>query len=155
MTSPTARTLGLLRASGYVAEAVERWIPRANVRRDLFGVADVLAIHPHRRPAFLLVQATSRGNVSARVRKAQGRVELAAWLRAGGAFEVWGWFRTGKRWDVRRVAVQSKDLEAIPLTRIPRRARKPRQGDLFAADLAGADPGRDATSRAAPDKSGA
>ena len=39
--SPTARSLRYLRECGHVADVVERWIPRANVRRDLFGVIDV------------------------------------------------------------------------------------------------------------------
>jgi hypothetical protein len=141
--TPTARSLDLLRQSGYLAEPVERWLPGANLRRDLFHVGDVLAVHPHRQPAFLLVQATTRGHVQARLDKARCRPELAVWLRAGGAFEVWGWFCTGKRWDVRRVGVQAGDLAAVPLTRTPRRTRTPRQRDLFAGDLAGADRGPD------------
>lgn len=132
--TPTARTLDLLRASGYLAETVEKWIPRANVRRDLFHVGDVLAVHAHRRPAFLLVQATTRACVQTRLAKARGRPELAVWLRAGGAFEVWGWFRRGKRWEVCQVGVQGRDLEALPLTPVRRRARKPRQRDLFAGE---------------------
>jgi hypothetical protein len=129
MTSPTARSLALLRRSGYLAESVERWIPGANIRRDLFHVGDVLAVHPYRQPAFLLVQATSRPNVSARLAKAKASAELATWLRAGGAFEIWGWHRPGKRWEVHRVAVQ--DLGAVVVQAMPRRGRRAVQGDLF------------------------
>src|SRR5262245_3525007 len=39
----------MLRASGYTAAPVETWGPVANVRRDLFGVADVLAVRPATR----------------------------------------------------------------------------------------------------------
>jgi hypothetical protein len=131
MASPTARTLELLRKSGYVAESVEKWIPGANIRRDLFGMADVLAVHPHRRPAFLLVQATTRPNVGARLKKARARPELAAWLRAGGAFEVWGWFRRGKRWEVHRAALRAEDLAAVVIQVQPRTRRRPVQPGLF------------------------
>jgi hypothetical protein len=41
--SPTQRTLEYLRLSGYpLVGVVERWIPRALVRQDLFGILDVL-----------------------------------------------------------------------------------------------------------------
>jgi hypothetical protein len=133
--SPTVRTLDLLRASGYLAETVEKWLPRINRRRDLFHVGDVLAVHPHRRPGFLLVQATTRAHVQARLDKARGRPELAVWLRAGGAFEVWGWFRRGKRWEVLQVALEGTDRQTVPLTQITRRSRKPRQRELFNGEL--------------------
>ena len=69
--TPSGRSLMLLRRQGYLAETVERWIPRVNRRRDLFGFADLLAVHPRDR-LFLLVQATSLGNVAARLKKAKG-----------------------------------------------------------------------------------
>jgi hypothetical protein len=64
--SPTSRSLQLLRRSGFVAEPCERWLPGANVRRDLFHVGDVIACHAVRRE-LLLVQATSLSNLSARL----------------------------------------------------------------------------------------
>jgi hypothetical protein len=120
MTSPTARTLARLRRRGYLAGVVERWLPRANVRKDLFGCADVLAVHPRDR-AFLLVQCTSLAHVGDRLRKAKARPELAAWLQAGGAFEVWGWARRGRRWAVKGVAVRPGDLAAVVIEALPRR----------------------------------
>ena len=70
----TGRTLGLLRRAGFLAEIVERWvpIPGKNIRRDLFHVADVLAVHPTRK-TFLLVQVTSVGHIAHRLTKAKGR----------------------------------------------------------------------------------
>lgn len=130
MSSPTARTVQLLRKAGYLAEVVERWlpIPGKSVRRDLFGFADVLAVHP-RQHVFLLVQCTSLGHVADRLTKAKGRPELATWLAAGGQFEVWG---LGKR-GVKRVAVTGQDLAeatiVAPLRRSGGKGR--RQGLLF------------------------
>src|SRR5208282_1305404 len=128
--TPTARSLALLRRSGYVADVVERWIPGANVRRDLFGCIDVLAVRPAAR-AILAVQATTSDHLAHRLDKARKLPALAAWLRAGGAFEVWGWARRGKRWHVRRVAVRSEDLAAVVLEAPPRRRKGERQGELF------------------------
>lgn len=101
--TPTARTLQALRADGWTAEVVERWIPGANVRRDLWGIGDVLAM---RADALLLVQCTSRANVSARIRKAQAEPRLRTWLHhASRRFEIWGWGKRQGRWNCRVVPV--------------------------------------------------
>lgn len=67
-TSPTARSLKYLRGLGYIADVTERWIPRRNVRKDLFGFIDILAISD---TEVLAVQSTGGdgGNVAARVTK--------------------------------------------------------------------------------------
>ena len=49
-----------------MCDVVERWIPGANIRRDLFGIADLLCIKEGSKP--LLVQVTSTG-VSTRIKK--------------------------------------------------------------------------------------
>jgi len=77
---------------------------------DLYGVIDVLAIHPER--GILGVQACSDGgkrgsDVGAHVAKALAEPRLAIWLAAGGRFEIWGWGKRGaagkrKLWTLRR-----------------------------------------------------
>jgi len=42
--SPTTLTLRYLRRAGYLVDVAERWIIGANIRRDLFGCIDLLAI---------------------------------------------------------------------------------------------------------------
>src|SRR5262245_40135020 len=106
MTTPTARTLARLRDLGYTAAVVEKWVPYANVCRDLFGCIDVIAVHPRDR-IILGVQATTEAHVAHRLAKARALPELAAWLRSGGTFQVWGWCRRGRKWDVKIVAVQT------------------------------------------------
>jgi hypothetical protein len=59
------RTLNLLRRSGYTAEICERWIPGTGVRRDLFHVGDLFAVHAARRELWL-VQACTLSNLAAR-----------------------------------------------------------------------------------------
>jgi len=95
---------------------VEKWLPIER-RRDLFGIGDVLGVHP--RGEFLLVQCTSASNVSARVAKARSTPELATWLKAGGRFEVWGW----KGPEVKRVV---RDPEVVPITECPFECRASR-----------------------------
>lgn len=131
MISPTALTLAHLRRHGFLADVVERWLPHVHRRRDAFGFADILAIDC-REPGLLLVQCTTQAHVRDRLAKARGRPELAAWLRAGGRFEVWGWGKRAGRWRVKIVAVRGGDLEAAPILDYRlRRGRRPRQRELF------------------------
>jgi hypothetical protein len=113
-----------------VAAVVERWNAHAGIRQDLWGFADILGVHPVRRE-FLLVQTTTLANVSSRLSKAQGRAELAAWVRAGGMFQVHGWHRAGTKWTVKVVAVDAPDLAAVVVTPRPRRGRRARQKELW------------------------
>lgn len=86
--SPTQRSLAHLRSQGYLAEVVERWIPGANIRKDLFGFIDILAIRDNE---VLGVQATSRDNVAARVAKIAEHENVAAVRKANIRIEVHGW----------------------------------------------------------------
>jgi hypothetical protein len=130
--TPTARTLAYLRRAGFLlAAVVEAWIPHASLRRDLFGIADVLAVHPRDR-LFLLVQVTTAGHVAHRLAKVRARPELATWLRAGGRFEVHGWAQRGGRWCLPRGEVIGADLSDVVLSapRPRRRRRGDRQAEL-------------------------
>ena len=98
--SPTARSLAYLREQGYTVEVVERWIPGANIRKDLFGFIDLVAI---KRDETLAVQTTSYSNVSARVSKISEHENLAAVRAAGWRIEVHGWVRRKTGWHVRVV----------------------------------------------------
>lgn len=130
--SPTARTLRMLRRAGYAAAVVERFIPQTQRKADLFGVGDVLAVHPA-EPTVLLIQATTAGHLGDRLARCRARPELAAWLASGQRFEVWGWHRADGRWAVRRVAVQRGDLavDLTPRTRARRQRKGERQRSLF------------------------
>ena len=129
--SPTALTLRHLRAAGYLADVCERWIAQAGIRKDLFGIIDLIGITPD--SPVLAVQATSLANVSARVAKARSLPALAVWLRTGAKFQVFGWTKRGGKWHPRIVELSGPDLDADVLARPPRRPRKPtlEPGDLF------------------------
>ena len=66
MTSPTQRTLEYLRARGWSAWVVEKWIPRTKQRIDLFGFGDILAF---KGACVLIVQATTRAHAAERQAK--------------------------------------------------------------------------------------
>lgn len=107
--SPTARSLARLRKRGYHAAVVEHWNSHIKVRQDLWGIADVIAVHPMWRE-FVLVQATSVSNISSRVNKVKASRNLAPWILAGGRFVVHGWrkLKSGL-WDVREVEITLED----------------------------------------------
>ena len=131
--SPTALSLRLLRREGWQPAVVERWLPRINLRQDLWHFADVLACHPRER-RFLVVQVSSLGNLAGRLAKVRGRPEAATWLAAGGAIEVHGWALRNGRWHCKRVGIRPEDLAAVVITAPPRQRAPSRwqQGELYA-----------------------
>lgn len=98
-TSPTVLSLRHLRDDGWTAEVVERWIPGANIRRDLFGFIDILAI---KAGDVLAVQTTSAANVSARVRKIAESEHIGTIRDAGWSIHVHGWAKRAGRWTLTR-----------------------------------------------------
>lgn len=105
-TSPTQNSLRKLRAEGYVAEVVERWVPGANIRKDLFSFGDIVAISPrdeHGVRTMKIVQATSYSNLSARLKKI-AECEFAPMVReCGVGIEAHGWRKVKGRWTARVV----------------------------------------------------
>jgi hypothetical protein len=129
MSSPTQRTLKLLRKCGYLCAVVEKWNAHAGIRQDLFGFADIIAVHRFREPRMLLIQATGHTNVAGRLAKVKPMLPLRIWLGAGGAFEVWGW--NGKK--LRRVIVTERTLAGVPVElKHRRRIKQAEQKGLFA-----------------------
>ena len=127
MTSPTQLTLKRLRRDGWLAEVTERWNPYGGARVmrdgvlkpvgnrvDLYGCIDVLAVRSfvHGPDAGILgVQCTSRANQSARLKKAMALPALHTFLAGGGRFQVWGWKKIGRRWEVTIRAVAMSEVE--------------------------------------------
>ncbi len=129
--TPTALTMRYLRRAGYLPDIVERWIPGANIRKDLFGIGDLLAVTVNEPP--LLVQCTSLTNVSARIAKARQCPGLAIWLMTGSRFQVIGWAKVRGEWHSKIVELKGPDMAPDVLARPPRRRRSRYQaGDLFA-----------------------
>lgn len=103
MSSPTSRSLELLRDEGWLVAVVERWIPGANIRQDLFGLFDLIAI---REDATMVVQVTSASNVASRIRKITDSDKLPAVRKAGWLIECHGWAKRKNRW----ACVRREDL---------------------------------------------
>ncbi len=111
--SPTARSLKYLREAGWIVQIVEKWVPQAKRRIDLFGIGDLLAIKRGESP--LLIQCTSTSNVSARVNKSVSSVTLGVWLGSGGRFVVHGWSKKGKRGERKLWTLTERELDVSDL----------------------------------------
>lgn len=88
MSSPTQRSLKLLRDRGYTCAVVERWNAHAKIRQDLFGFIDVLAIG---EDEVIGVQACHASDVSKRIDKIANHDNVAAVRKAGIRILVHGW----------------------------------------------------------------
>lgn len=113
--SPTARSLKYLRDNGYVAEVVEKTVPRSFVKKDYIGIVDVIACgNGH----ILAVQVTTTGNLNARKLKALAEPRLLTWLESGGSFRLHGWSKRGgrgerKKWTLKEIELTIKDFAPI------------------------------------------
>jgi hypothetical protein len=90
--TPTQRTLKALKElyGPWSSGIVERWIPKACVRKDLFGIIDIVVTAGDR--GILGVQSTGQ-DFSGHHKKLteDKREECVRWLKAGGLLELWGW----------------------------------------------------------------
>lgn len=101
--SPTTRSLALLRSRGYTAEVVERWIPNARKRHDLFGFIDIVAL---RGAETLSVQACAAASRADRVRKIADSPLLPIVREAGWRVVVIAWRKNARgRWVASEVDV--------------------------------------------------
>jgi len=100
MSSPTQRSLKYMRDLGYHAEITERWIPGANLRKDLWSFCDVLCLH-RETGEMVAVQTTSYTNIAARVNKIKDCELVPVVRKAGIAIHVHGWRKVGNRWQVK------------------------------------------------------
>lgn len=102
MSSPTQRSLKLLRDRGHTAAVVEKWNPHAKIRQDLFGVIDIVALGENET---IGVQACAYSSVSARVKKIAESDAIARLRAAGWRVLVHGWHKKKGRYQVREVDV--------------------------------------------------
>jgi hypothetical protein len=75
-------SLDYLNKLGFTCQVVEKWIPRANVRKDLFDFGDICAYKP--QVAIVLVQTTSWSNFAARKAKILASPHHYGWKSCGG-----------------------------------------------------------------------
>jgi len=106
-TSPTQRSMKLMRDRGYHVEVVEKWNSFTKTKKDLFGFIDVLCIADG---CVVGVQSTSDSNVSSRVTKIKEHELYPVVLASGIQILVHGWHKKGRFWEVRELDIQETML---------------------------------------------
>jgi len=99
-TSPTQRSLALLRERGYLVAVVERWNPHVRIRQDLYGFIDLLAIRPLE---IIGVQTTSGDHVAERVAKVKAHPNYERIIESGMLVFVHGWSKLKAGWTCREI----------------------------------------------------
>ena len=92
MISALQRSLALLKKLGWHPWKVEQWISfggKGGVRRDLWNVADLIAMRPEE--PHLLVQVTTSANSVPHLKKLLANPYTKMWLETGGEFEMHSW----------------------------------------------------------------
>ena len=90
-----------MREKGFHAEVTEKWVPGANIRRDLWGFVDILCLGDS--GDLVGVQSTSASNIAARVAKIAESPLLGRVRKANIKIIVHGWAKRKGRWVVREV----------------------------------------------------
>ncbi len=113
MSSPTQRSLKELRRLGWTCQVVEKWIPQARRRVDLFGCIDLVAMGGGRILGF---QVTTTSNQAARVAKIKAEPRAREWLENGARLLVHGWLKSKKngRWKLTETEIELKDFAEGP-----------------------------------------
>lgn len=87
----TQKTLKRLKEQGLKAGVVERWLPKARRRKDLFGIIDIVVLTPE---GFLGIQSTGPTGFSSHYKEmVENRsTECLNWmLTPNGILELWAW----------------------------------------------------------------
>jgi hypothetical protein len=97
--SPYAKTKHVLTEDGWTVGRTEHWNAFANIRQDLFGFADMVAIKPGE--PITAIQVTSASNHSTRRVKILNNECARVWCAAGGRILVWSWLKKRGHWGQR------------------------------------------------------
>ena len=113
--SPTQRALAHCKKQGWTAQVVEKWNPFAHVRKDLFGVIDLVVLDG-KGGGPLGVQVTAGSAHAARRTKALAEPRLATWLSSPARFQVWSFAKRGdagkrKLWALRIEEITQDQME--------------------------------------------
>lgn len=102
-----------LEKRGYIVDKSESYNFHSKRKKDLFKFIDYVAIHPIKRE-LLAIQTTSKANISTRIKKAENLDSKAFyhWLASGNPIEFHGWYKEGRKWEVKIVRRDPlKDLD--------------------------------------------
>jgi len=106
--TPTQRTLAYLKERGITAGVVERWIPRAKVRKDLFGIIDIIGIYKY---SIVGIQSCSGSGFSKHDKKIMVSDNTRKWLETGAELWLVGWRKVKKKRGGKQMVWKSRVKE--------------------------------------------
>lgn len=136
---PGARTMEHMRKEGFVCGRVEHWNSHCNIRQDLFGFADLIAMRGG--AGIIAVQATSDqngANANKRIAKILAEPRAKIWLQLGGRIMVFGWRKLSRgmvreKWVPKIIEITLKEFapEATPESVSVDQGSRLAEGSLF------------------------
>lgn len=93
------KSLKYYRARGYLAEVVERTIPKTYIKKDLYSCFDILAIG---NGEIVFCQVTTMPNRAARLKKItiENKEVFDKVLESNGVIEIHAWKKLAYKWVV-------------------------------------------------------
>lgn len=108
-SSPTTRSLKVMRDRGFYSEVVERFNSFTKTRNDFAGFIDIICLG---EGVVIGVQTTSYSNMSARIKKIKEHENLNVVLASGIRVLVQGWKKNkSNRWEMREVQIRMDEPE--------------------------------------------
>ena len=94
--SPTARSLALVRKTGWLADVVEYYNHYSRKRHDMFQLFDIVAVRPGQ---IAFIQTTTKSNLSARRKKIKTHPDIDIVRKCGAMLILHGWYKVGRKWE--------------------------------------------------------
>lgn len=98
-----------LKKRGYVIDTAESYNAYIRRSKDLYGFIDIVGLHSEHQ-GVLAVQATSKPNLSTRVKKAKSLEAYWMWLACGNPVEFQGWYKPKHIWVAKIIRVNPSSL---------------------------------------------
>jgi hypothetical protein len=115
VTSLVSRSLAELRkrAPHCPVDKAERWIPGANIRRDLFNLFDLvwLSLSMDSQDGQIVgIQVTDNAHLAEHITKIKANPITKQWVACGGGITVHAWAKMGARGKRKRWTLTEHDL---------------------------------------------
>ncbi len=101
-----------LKKRGYLIDTAESYNAFIKRKKDLYGFIDIVGLHPVVQ-GVLAVQATSKSNLSTRLKKAKGLPAYHMWLACGNQVEFHGWHKPKHIWELKLIVVEPPRLLGV------------------------------------------
>ena len=98
-----------LKKRGFRIWTVEHYNAFIKRKKDLYGFLDIVGLNTEQN-GVLGVQATSKGNLSTRIKKAENLDDYWLWLACGNPVEFHGWYKPKHKWEVKIIRVEPTSL---------------------------------------------